>query len=340
MIATVAHGRLLVNGGNLQVDPPPNLPASLEALVDSMDTDRLSKRSRELMSEFKSDPHAVVLLFKAAPLGHVPKDTLKRDALNSSPLSKWVLGTVTKFMGALVGYEELDSRRLFKDIFTGPRPSDTSYIGNYTTGDSDRYFGWHVENLAHPNMPRYVLMQCLRQDDQRVTETLLLPGESVVEKLSAASIEVLKQKRFALDVEDTLDLDNVTNIPEPIAVLSEESPRGAWRINLDSSFMRPFRKDDSVAQEAFDELLAAAESSFITLNLEAGDLIIWDNIRLAHDRQYSGTNRWLQRTHAYTGSVTPFHMFQDIEVEFVGDSDPYVVQTKGVYQKVLSRHEL
>lgn len=295
---------------------------------------RFSQATLQKMSAFRDDPQAIAIVFKGAPLGAVPEAS---DALNSSSLSRWVLGSATKFFGTLVGYEELKSQALFKNIYTGGSASDTSYIGNYTEEASDRYFGWHVENGAHPHMPRYVLMLCLRQDDQRITETLFLPGQSVVSKLSPQSLAVLKQKRFTLDVEDTLNLDNVSSIPEPIPVLSEQIGGGAWRINLDSTFMHPTQQDDSTARAAFDELLAVAESSFESVKLEAGDLIVWDNTRAAHDRQFSGTNRWLQRTHACTGKASPFHMFHDIPVGYMRSGDPCVLQTSGVFKEAYAR---
>lgn len=189
-------------------------------------------------------------------------------------------------------------------------------------------------------MPHYVLMLCLRQDDQRVTETLLLPGESVVRKLSPMSLAVLQQKRFSLSIEDTLNLDNVSAIPEAFEIFKEEQPGGAWRINLDSSFVRPARDEDDIARAALAELLIAAEMSFESVRLETGDLIIWDNTRVSHDRQFNGANRWLERTHAYTGSVSPFHMFQNIGIQFVKGGDPFVVQTKGVFHRAFSNEEL
>jgi hypothetical protein len=314
-------------GGELGITPPPELPSSLDDLTQIMDPGRLSNATQSELAKFKSSPDAIAIVFKHSPIGNVPE-----RPVNSSLLSKWVLGTVTKFFGMLVGYEELESKALFKNIYTGDHDGDTSFIANYTS-DPDRIFGWHIENFAHPHMPRYVLMQCLRQDTEKRSETLLLSGQVVASKLSEESLALLQQKRFYLTVEDTLNLDNISAIPEPIAILQQEQSGPAWRINLDSSFMKP-ATGDILAMAAFEELLEVAETSFETVKLETGDLIIWDNARLAHDRQFTGSSRWLQRTHAYTGVISPFAVFGNAEVGFLQNGDPQVIRTRGAFEQV------
>eukprot|EP00463_Aulacantha_scolymantha_P000546 TRINITY_DN132_c2_g1_i3.p1 TRINITY_DN132_c2_g1~~TRINITY_DN132_c2_g1_i3.p1 ORF type:complete len:248 (-),score=30.97 TRINITY_DN132_c2_g1_i3:192-935(-) len=238
-------------------------------------------------------------------------------------LSKWVLGTVAKAFGLPVGFQEKFSHTLFKHIY------EESYVGDYTEDTSDKVFGWHVENFAHPHMPKYVLMQCLRQDNEKRVETIFLPGQSVISDLCAKSLDILQQKRFFLTVEDTRNFDNVSRIPEAVAILSKQQGTKAWNMNLDSKFISPKLKDVE-GKNALTELLEVAESNYFGIKLEAGDIIIWDNTRAAHDRQYSGTGRWLQRIHAYTTTVTPFTMFHHLPLSFNGD-EPNVIATQGAY---------
>lgn len=326
---------LIIDGGQLLVEVPADLPDEVTALVGKMDTKTFSQSVLEATSKFKADPHAIAIVFKGSPLGIVPA-----TGLQASAVSRWVLGSLTKLFGSLVGYEELESKTLFKDIYTGETSKESSYIGNYTAEGTDRYFGWHVENLAHPHMPHYVLMLCLRQDREKITETLLLPGEVVVRKLKPRTREVLMQKRFLLGVEDTLDLDHVGHISEAIPMLMEERSGGAWRINLDSTYVRPQFDDDIEAREALKELLEVSEDSFESVKLEVGDLIVWDNTRLAHDRQFTGSNRWIQRTHAFTMNVSPFDVFQGVPIKHMQGDEPLVLQTAGVFRKAVQLQEL
>jgi len=315
---------MIIEGGKLELTTQLHVPHEVDLLVDS--THLFSARVLKKVEDFKLDPHAAAIIFKDVPLGNDSS-----ISLNSSSASRWILASITKLFGYPVGYEELESKAFFKDIFTGSGET-SSYISNYTPDASHRTFGWHVENLAHPHMPRYVLMLCLKQDDQKVTETIFVSGEAVARKLSPHIISILKQKRFILEVEDTLNLDNISFLPEPIAVLSEE-PSGAWLINLDSTFLRPANKEDGPAQFALEEILRVAEDSFETVKLETGDIIIWDNTKVAHDRQFGGSNRWLMRTHAYTGNISPFRLFHNVPVQYM-EGDPHVIKTKGVFHEV------
>jgi L-asparagine oxygenase len=289
----------------------------------------ISPETLNCLQTFKDDPSAVGLVLKNASIGALPADPNQ-----ASRQAKWSAAVVTQFFGMPVGYEELASTTTFKYIYSPPIDNKSvdgpqqSFVGNYTTDDSDRVYGWHIENMAHPLMPGVVVMLCLKPDLEKTAETLFLPAEDVVKRLSDKSKKLLQEFRFKLQIEDTLDLDGVKEIPYAMPVLKQDSD-GAWHIYLDGSFTRPL---DEEAKEALAELLEVAESAFVGVKLDKGDVLVWKNSRAAHDVRNRGSDRRLLRLHAFTGSDSPFEKFQGWPAQFVkATTEPNVMATRGMF---------
>ena len=267
------------HGGDLKINVPSPIPGNdVSLLYDGA----LGEETLAEINSFINDSGAVALVFSNSINGsmvEVPTKDFVADAT-----SKWVLGAVTKAFGIPVGYEEIESKSTIKYIH------DFSYINSsYVVEGSgvalDQQFGWHIENFAHPSIPTYVLMLCLRQDDEKIVETIFLPAPEIMKHLTEKTIIELQKPQFLLEIEDTLNLDNLTSriIPEPIPILiAPKSADEAWSIFYDSTFMTAISAD---AQEALSELNRESVNWRVSAKLNRGDIIIWKNAAAAHDRR-------------------------------------------------------
>ena len=278
-LVTPGQSRFIHHGGMLDIALPNYLSDDHLSFVGSMNAFALGARSLAAIDAFKNDSTAVALVFSTASFETIPAPA--NSSIEASPLSKWQLGSVTKAFGLMVGYEESESKTLFKNIH------DFSYTNpDYVPGGSSQVFGYHVENLVHPNIPEYVLMLCIRQDDEQVVETIFLPAAEVVRTLPASTVRILQQPLFTVKIEDTLTLDPLPSntIPEMVPILvAPETKEGQWKIYYDSTFMAG---TDTASSAALAELNAIAESLSVPIKLKTGDILVWKNHVAAHDRRY------------------------------------------------------
>ena len=265
-------------GGNLEISLPNHFPQEHMAFVGSMNASALGSRTLAAIDAFRTDPSAVALVF-SSPIS----ETILAPAnkfVEANPSSKWTLGSLTKAFGTLVGYEEEESKTLFKNIH------DFSYANpDYVPEGSNQKFGWHFENLVHPNTPEFVMMLCERQDDEQVVETIFLPAAEVVGALSASTVQILQQPLFTVEIEDTLLLDALSSniIPEKVPILVAPATAGdAWKIYYDSTFMKG---SDAASAAALAELNAVSGRLGVSLKLKTGDIVVWKNHLAAHDRR-------------------------------------------------------
>lgn len=336
--------------GTLEVDVPHGLENhGEEQLFTSMDTQRLSEASREALTHIKSDSPFSAILFHGSPLGEVPQNPGEGT---SSKTSRWVLGTIASFLGLPVGYEEVGSQDIFKQIYYRDNATKYPYTpGNprglekVLKGRERREHGWRVQNMAHPDMSRYTVIQCLRQDEGQKAQILLLPARCVAERLDDGSggprhmlsLDVLQEERFQLKIDDNLNFDDVTHVPSPLRVLQRTGEE--WRINIDQWGVKPLKEGDDLAQDALDDFFDVAEDCFVSVKLEDGDILVFDNTEFAqtHSRIDAGSDWWVQSIHAYTGRISPFPLFPQKELvppSYV-QGIPNLVRTRGVFAEAV-----
>jgi Fe(II)/alpha-ketoglutarate-dependent arginine beta-hydroxylase len=176
---------------------------------------------------------------------------------------------------------------------------------------------WHTEDAFHPMRTDYVGLMCLRNPDSvetRYASTHYLDYDSL-------PVAVLWEKRFPIqpdqshlpalrgaradyppEIEDLLRgsyawIRRLVEHPEPIAVLSGH--RASPYLRLDPYFMGRVR-EDSEAQHALDQLVAAIDAVARGYVLRPGDVMFIDNYTAVHGREafaarFDGTDRWLRR---------------------------------------------
>jgi len=340
---TVATSHLMFGGDfELEKSVSKDLP-SRDLLQAIGGRSPLAPGVRRQLRSFQSDPTAFGIIFKNTPMGNLP---LEGGIGKESIESKLALCSLVHELATPVGYEELRrdgsvSRDFFKSIYTGMSEDKSTYLNDYTHKDSDRVFGWHTENLVHPFMPRYVALLCLRPDVMKKVETLFLPANDLACRVSSSSLAILTQKRFALKAEPSFRLQGEASsdtISELMPVL-KRTHDGSWHLYVDSVFLGA-ADGDCKAKAALEELLEVAEQCIVPVKLEAGDLIIWDNLRASHDaRHKNGAGRWLMRMQGYSDLVSPFLGAQCMAPSFVTEStcEPNVLNFQSLERTIPSR---
>lgn len=340
--------------GTLEIDVPYGLENhGQEQLFSSMDTQRLSEESRAALEHIRKDSPFAAILFHGSPLGEVPASPREGS---SSMTSRWVLGTVASFLGLPVGYEETGSKDIFKQFYYRDNatkfpytPGNARGLEKVTRAREKREHGWHVPNMAHPDMPQYTVVQCLRQDAgsiaDRKAQVLLLPASCVAARLEDGSsgprhmlsLDILQEERFSLKIDDNLNLDDVSVVPSPLRVLQHTGKE--WRINIDQWGVVPLKEDDIDAQNALDDLFDVAEECFVSVKLEDGDILVFDNTEFAqtHARIDEDSGWWVQSIHAYTGRISPFSLFprKDISPPSYVRGNPNLIRTRGVFAEAV-----
>lgn len=240
--------------------------------------------------EFAARPSpAAALLVRGVPIGEVgptpPYPGAREDRWTQPEL---LLLAAARLLGHPIGYAPEHGGRLVQDIVP-VKGSETLQVSTSSSGD----LMFHTETAFHPHRPRYLLLLCLRGDPGAAT-TLLSVAE-LLAGLDAATIETLREPRFATAV-DLSFLGGRRNVHgEPHCVIggSVQDPT----LLFDADLTVGLDPEACRATEAVQERIAQAHRSLV---LEAGDLLVVDNARAVHGRsaycaRYDGTDRWLMR---------------------------------------------
>lgn len=234
-------------------------------------------------------------LFKGQEVGDLPKTPLTPVSLAGlTPISHRTLFTVGRRYGQPVGYLQEQHGNLVQNIVPNPK---TEY--SQISSSSKTTLALHTETCFHPYLPDYVLLLCLRGDENAVTTYANL--SDILKDLKPNTIEVLKQPWFKTSVDESFRTNGEPDTPVNIPVLTEYPSGNQWsgyfRLRYDKSVMVGLWRD---AVDALEELDGVIEKNTKQIVLETGDLLVIDNTDTVHGRKpfqarYDGTDRWLQR---------------------------------------------
>ncbi len=266
----------------------------------------LPKRLRVFVHEFRiHEPDDGVCIISGFPvdsrrIGHTPSHWVHNEDAERTRHERAMMLIVSALLGDAFGWKTQQQGRVIHDVLP-IKGDEYEQIG---TG-SEQTIWWHTEDAFHPYSADYLMLMCLRNDDQ-VQTTVSRPDTS---ELSEAQIKVLFEPRFVINPDNSHKSKNAAT-----AVNNEDyydNPRGLTKqavlfgdparpyMCLDPYFMEPTQHDPE-AQQALDALCASIDRNIQGVTLQAGDIAIVDNQTVVHGRnafkaRFDGTDRWLKR---------------------------------------------
>ncbi|MCU1365149.1 MAG: L-lysine 3-hydroxylase [Ilumatobacteraceae bacterium] len=250
----------------------------------------LPRSIRSQLEAFRdSPPPAGCLLLQGLPVGDLPMTPPEpTSSTDKSDATELRLLTMAAVLGEPVGYLPEHGGDVVQNIVP-VRAAATSQTS--TSSGVDLMF--HTEAAFHPHRPRYLLLFCLRGDQQ--AKTTIASIQASLPYLDPDVLDVLFQPRFRCAVDESYlhGRDNV--LGPPIAVLT--GSRSDPRMVFDQDLMVGI---DEEAEDALSDLGFALGHHHTSVVLAPGDLLIIDNSMVVHGRspfaaRFDGTDRWLQR---------------------------------------------
>ncbi|KAF1366604.1 TauD/TfdA family dioxygenase [Yokenella regensburgei] len=156
-------------------------------------------------------------------------------------------------------------------------------------GTNSIFLDWHVEDAFHPIRPDYVGLFCIRGD--RNAQTLIFDAKTYVNH-TEGSPDIAKYK-YKFIADGTFQSGEKYSTEMPVLENSIDP-----QITFDPSFMITYAEEAESALRRFGEFV---DKNHHVITLEPGDLLIFDNRRVAHSRtayhpKFDGSNRWLIRS--------------------------------------------
>ena len=192
-------------------------------------------------------------------------------------------------LGNPVGYVQEHGGQVIQNIF----PLADS-VGQQISTSSDVSLAFHTETAFHPHKSHYLLLLCLRGDP--TARTTLCSVEALVPRLGPDVVSTLSEPRYRTGVDLSFGRgDGWMTAPAPVLGRAADGTR---TLNYDGELTVGL---DTEARAALTALTDAIASTYTSVVLEAGDLLVIDNHRAVHGRsefraRFDGTDRWLQRT--------------------------------------------
>ncbi len=235
-------------------------------------------------------PQAGAIVLRGMPVGELPLTPESPTAPCDKPLvSEFTLLTVARRLGQPVGYLPEHGGDLIQNLV----PTKSNADRQVSTSSKVQLM-FHTEAAFHPHRPKYLLLLCLRGDENAFT-TLSSIFE-VLPNLSERVVDTLFEPRFRTAVDESYlhGRSNVLGLPMP--VLRGERSRPTMVFDADLMV-----GTDEEADESLRTLSAAVETQHTGVALQAGDLLVVDNNVAVHGRspyqpRFDGYDRWLQRS--------------------------------------------
>jgi len=178
-------------------------------------------------------------------------------------------------------------------------------------GSSATTLLWHTEEAFHEARADFFTLMCYRNSERATTNIACLDDL----ELDSETFEILSQERFIIEPDKSHLPDNnksnnwsmseecfdrisdMINFPKPQSVFYGR--QGSKKMRVDQAFMRPI-EGDLEAESALDKLHDELDRQAHNLVLNAGDIVLLDNMLVAHGRSTFKPNpgnkkRWMRR---------------------------------------------
>jgi L-asparagine oxygenase len=214
-------------------------------------------------------------------------DSQGRDGIQTPTANQSILMHAALF-GHPVGYAQEQNGKLIQDVFP-VKGTETRQIST----SSKTELALHTETAFHPYKPDYVLLLCLRGDEN--AETTFASIENILPYLSQHTIDTLQEEWFVTGIDESFRTHGEPDVEIPLSVLKRDE-RG-WRLTYDATVMKGINE---AADMALRNLEWAVSMGTQSIALKTGQLMVIDNNSTVHGRKpfqprYDGTDRWLKR---------------------------------------------
>ena len=256
----------------------------------------LPNHLKEEIYNFKRSPNQDgVLLLKGLSTDPnlMPTPSSDNEVVNckTSFHSEAWLATIGALLGEPYGFIQEGSGELFVNVRPTLKNSD-----NLSSESSKILLDFHTEVAFHPALPDYLLLYCLRPDHEAKAETIYSGIKKVLPRLDCEIIEVLRTQSFITGIDYSFGSESGTKGNGPrMSILS--GSKNDPLLTFDPDLMIGVNERAEMAISRLKTELDRCKQSVI---LEAGDLLIVDNLKSVHGRteftaRYDGFDRWLQR---------------------------------------------
>ncbi len=184
-------------------------------------------------------------------------------------------------------------------------------------GSSATTLMWHTEEAFHIGRADFFTLMCYRNREKATTNIACVDDLDLPE----ATVEILRQPRFIifpdkshtpvensseqwkLNAEAFSAIQEMMDNPQSVSLIYGRSDLPMMRV--DQAFVSPVDGDEEAAA-ALAELHEALDRAAITLQMEPGDIVLLDNLRVAHGRSvyqpdYGPKHRWMRRVNIDNG---------------------------------------
>lgn len=230
-----------------------------------------------------------IAIYDDVAVGDVPPTPAAQgqDDVQTATANQSILMHAALF-GHPVGYAQEQNGKIIQDIFP-VKGTETRQIST----SSKTELALHTETAFHPYKPDYVLLLCLRGDEN--AETTFASIENILPYLSQHTIDILQKEVFLTGIDESFRTHGEPDMEIPLSIL-KRTERG-WKLTYDATVMKGINEE---ADTALRNLELAVSSSIQSIVLKTGQLLVIDNNSTVHGRKpfeprYDGTDRWLKR---------------------------------------------
>jgi alpha-ketoglutarate-dependent taurine dioxygenase len=286
MVKLEVRGEFAARDGGFFVDPMRD-PSHYEALAAAVGPHVVSPHAAvEIRAQVHQYGYALIStdLADFAP----PTPTSLSEPYAGPYYGEAMLALIGQVVGELQHLSHQHEGRVFHDVM----PIE-AYRDRQTSGSSDVVLEMHTELAFVANPPEYLMLFCVRQDQERSAETHLYDSRFALGSLTREQCQQLAQPRFRFGLDANIT-GSVEEKVEAAPILCRATAR-LLRYDLDL-----YRPSGDEYQGAFEALSGALLDRRISLRLKTGQLLLVDNKRMVHSRSkfkasYDGSDRWLKR---------------------------------------------
>jgi L-asparagine oxygenase len=222
-------------------------------------------------------------------IGEIPPTPISLDDKRTVEIAESSLLEIAKDYGFPIAYAQEQNGSVIQHVF----PMKKTEKEQMSTS-SKVELELHTETAFHPYKPDYVMLLCLRGDDNAATTYVCL--EDLLGETDPEILYELTKEDFVTSIDKSFRMNGEEDKLIKTSIIQRRED-GYVRLNYDSSVMHGIT---TTAQLALDEFKKIVSKNVKEFTLSQGQLAIIDNSATIHGRKdfsprYDGTDRWLLR---------------------------------------------
>lgn len=230
-----------------------------------------------------------MILFRNLDIGDIPPTPNSLLDIPETPKAESLILEHARKIGHPVGYLQEQNGLIVQNIFPIKKTAEQQI-----SSSSKTTLELHTETAFHPHLPDYLLLLCLRGDENAGTTYANL--SDILKDVHIGVVNILKKDLFETSVDESFRTNGEENSTVRMPVISYDLNR-KYIMKYDRAVMNGITTEAQMALNVFNK---AVEKNKQTIFLKTGDLMIIDNSITVHGRtsfnaKYDGTDRWLKR---------------------------------------------